>query len=92
MSTINDVSFYTFSQTAFYALDCGEQERPHLLQRQAGPAGQAPDGDRGCRAAQEHALGGRHRPGYCFQLNKKQPRFPLRKRGCGSVQNKDIMI
>ena len=47
-----------FFRAAFYILDCGEQERPHLLQRQAGPAGQAPDGDRGRRAAQEHALGG----------------------------------
>ena len=46
-----------FFRAAFYILDCGEQERPHLLQRQAGPAGQAPDGDRGRRAAQEHALG-----------------------------------
>ena len=47
-----------FFRAAFYILDCGEQERPHLLQRQAGPAGQAPDGDRGRRAAQEYALGG----------------------------------
>ena len=71
-----------FFRAAFYILDCREQERPHLLQRQAGPAGQAPDGDRGRRAAQEHALGGRHRPGYRVQLNKKQPRFPNGKRGC----------
>ena len=64
-----------FFRAAFYILDCGEQERPHLLQRQAGPAGQAPDGDRGRRAAQEYALGGRHRPGYRVQLrNVREPR------------------
>ena len=57
LSIINDSFLYIF-RAAFYILDCGEQERPHLLQRQAGPAGQAPDGDRGRRAAQEHALGG----------------------------------
>ena len=71
-----------FHKLRFTRWDCREQERPHLLQRQAGPAGQAPDGDRGRRAAQEHALGRRHRPGYRVQLNKKQPRFPNGKRGC----------
>ena len=65
-----------FFRAAFYILDCGEQERPHLLQRQAGPAGQAPDGDRGRRAAEEHALGRRHRPGYGFQLIRNAKERP----------------
>ena len=38
-------------------VDRREQERPHLLQLQARQPGQTPDGDRGRRAAQEHALG-----------------------------------
>lgn len=46
-----------FFRAAFYILDCREQERPYLLQRQAGPVGQAPDGDRGRGAAEEYALG-----------------------------------
>ena len=65
-----------FFRAAFYILDCGEQERPHLLQRQAGPVGQAPDGDRGRRAAQEYALGRRHRPGYRVQLSFGQKQAP----------------
>ena len=54
-------------------VDRREQERPHLLQLQARPAGQAPDGDRGRGAAQEYDLGRRQGPGYRFQLTGRKP-------------------
>ena len=49
------------------------KKRPHLLQLQARPAGQAPDGDRGRGAAQEYDLGRRQGPGYRFQLTGRKP-------------------
>ncbi len=41
--------------------------------RQARQPGQASDGDRGRRAAQEHDLGRRQGPGYRFQLTGRKP-------------------